>query len=903
MALTEYRRKRHFSRSPEPRGKRQSGGKGLKFVVQKHDATRLHYDFRLELDGVLKSWAVPKGPSYDPREKRLAVEVEDHPLEYAGFEGVIPAGEYGGGPVEVWDRGTWEPEGDPQQGLRDGKLKFHVSGEKLRGSWALVRMGGRRPDKKVNWLLIKERDETARPLEEYDVVEARPESVLTRRTIDQIAAEGNGASKPRSAKQRSAKRRVDDIEQASSLASSGAGKKPGAKKSSALSASRRKSASARKANNEGRATPMPRNCELQLATLAKSPPEGDEWLHEIKLDGYRLLCRVSKGKATFITRGEQDWTKRFRSLAEAAERLPVKSAILDGEAVALLPSGVSSFQALQNAFRGERTAPLLYYAFDLLYLDGRDLRPLPLERRKEILAELLAGADDEGPLRLSEHIAGQGAKFFEQLCRRGLEGAISKRRNRPYVGGRGGDWIKTKCIQRAEFVIGGFTDPERSREGFGALLVGYHDNKRELTYAGRVGTGFSAKLLRELRQRLDKQVQRKSPFQKVPRRDMTSGTHWVKPELVAQVEFTNWTDDGILRHPSFQGLREDKAAREITRELPQNGTPTKRPMKNETPASSRGRTAKRKAAVRASRTSSEETAELAGVKLTHANRMVYPDEGITKLGLATYYTGIADWILPHVAGRPLSLLRCPEGLQESCFYQKHVGPGTPQAIHRVPIEEHQRTVDYAMVEDVAGLVALVQMGILEIHPWGARADNVERPDRLIFDLDPGPETPWRAVVAAARRLRAFLEELDLASFVKTTGGKGLHVVLPLQRRHDWPLAKAFSKAVAQRLVDEAPELYLINPSRKLRSGKIFIDYLRNDRGATAVAPYSTRARAGAPISAPVAWDKLSERLRPDQFNVEALPEWVGSLKRDPWREMGAVRQTITSSHKKELRLA
>ncbi|HEV7224589.1 MAG TPA: DNA ligase D, partial [Pirellulales bacterium] len=779
-------------------------------------------------------------------------------------------------------------------------------GEKLRGGWALVRMGGRRPDKKVNWLLIKERDDTARPLEEYDVVEARPESVLSRRTIEQIAAEGDGgaskqlSTKQRSTKRRSTKRRVDDVEQASSLASSRAGKKPRAKKSSARSVSRRKSASARKTNKEGRAAPMPRNCELQLATLAKSPPEGDGWLHEIKLDGYRLLCRISKGKVTFITRGEQDWTRRFGSLAEAAERLPVKSAILDGEAVALLPSGVSSFQALQNAFRGEQTAPLLYYAFDLLYLDGRDLRPLPLERRKEILAELLAGAD-EGPLRLSEHIVGQGAKFFEQLCRRGLEGAISKRRDRPYLGGRGGDWIKTKCIQRAEFVIGGFTDPERSREGFGALLVGYHDDKRELTYAGRVGTGFSAKLLRELRQRLEKRVQRKSPFQKVPRRDMTSGTHWVKPELVAQVEFTNWTDDGILRHPSFQGLREDKAAREITRELPRNGRPehgsAKKALKK--PTTARGRPpadASRRPAP------SNETAELAGVKLTHANRLLYPDQGITKLGLATYYTGIADWILPHVAGRPLSLLRCPEGLHKTCFYQKHVGPGTPQAIRRVPIEEHRRKVDYAMVEDVAGLVALVQMGILEIHPWGARADNVERPDRLIFDLDPGPETTWRAVIGAARRLRALLEELDLASFVKTTGGKGLHVVLPLQRRHAWPLAKAFSKAVAQRLANESPELYLINPSRKLRVGKIFIDYLRNDRGATAVAPYSTRARVGAPISAPIAWDKLSERLRPDQFNVEALPEWIGSLRRDPWREMGAVRQTITSAHRKELRL-
>lgn len=890
MPLAEYRRKRHFSRSPEPRGKRAARGKTLSFVVQKHDATRLHYDFRLELDGVLKSWAAPKGPSYDPHEKRLAVEVEDHPLEYASFEGVIPEGEYGAGPVEVWDRGTWTPEGDPNEGLLHGKLKFRLDGEKLRGGWTLVRMGGQRPDRKTNWLLIKERDEEARPAAEFDVVEAQPESVLSGRTIDEIAAGSNGAAKKRAAG-RTAKKRPS--------------KEPDAerKKAARQSPARKTRGKSGKPVRGGKSAAMPQSLDFELATLVKSAPEGDGWFHEIKLDGYRLLCRVARGKAKFITRGGQDWTKRFAKIGEAVEALPVKSAILDGEAVALLPDGASSFQALQNAFRGNQARPIVYYAFDLLYLDGRDVRSEPLERRKALLAELLADVDPAGPLRLSEHIVGQGPDFFRQVCKRGLEGIISKRRDRPYVGGRGADWLKCKCIQRAEFVVGGFTDPERSRTGFGALLVGYHDDGK-LVYAGRVGTGFSDRLLRELRGRLDKLAQPKSPFNEVPRREISSSVHWVRPELVAQLEFSNWTDDGILRQPSFQGLREDKPADEIGLEKAADKPASrgKTPRETTPSASSRNGSAQRTSAAKASAGQSPETVDLTGVKLTHANRVLYPDQGITKLGLATYYVGVADWILPHVADRPLSLVRCPEGRHKSCFYQKHVGPGTPEAIGRVKVEERGGAFDYATIDDVAGLVGLVQMGVLEIHPWGSRADNVERPDRLIFDLDPGPGVAWKSVINAARRLRELLEELDLASFVKTTGGKGLHVVLPIQRRHDWPLVKAFSKAIALRIAHEDPERYLVNPSRSQRAGKIFIDYLRNDRGATAVAPYSTRARRDAPISVPLAWDQLSEKIASDRFHVEDLPDWMSSLRRDPWRGLDRVRQSITSAHQKELRL-
>jgi bifunctional non-homologous end joining protein LigD len=893
MALVEYRRKRRFARSPEPRGKRAARGKTRSFVVQKHDARRLHYDFRLEFDGVLKSWAAPKGPSYDPHEKRLAVEVEDHPLEYAAFEGVIPEGEYGAGAVEVWDRGTWTPEEDPEEGLRHGKLKFRLAGEKLRGGWALVRMGGQRPDRKTNWLLIKERDDEARSADEYDVLAARPESVLSGRTIEEIAA-GDGAPSKRRAANSPNKRTT-------AARAKGAGQRVLRKASGKTSG---KSAAA------GKAAAMPRGVELQLATLVKSAPEGDGWFHEIKLDGYRLLCRIVRGQAKFITRGEQDWTRRFATLAEAAEELPVKSAILDGEAVALLPDGASSFQALQNAFRGEPARPLAYFAFELLYLDGRDLRSEPLERRKALLAELLAGADPAGPLRLSEHIVGQGAEFFRQVCKRGLEGIVSKRRDRPYVGGRGLDWLKLKCIQRAEFVIGGFTDPERSRAGFGALLVGYHDDGK-LVYAGRVGTGFSDRLLRELRGRLDRLALAKSPFQEVPRREISSSVHWVRPELVAQVEFSNWTDDGLLRQPSFQGLREDKPAADVGLEKAADKPSGHKQAPGESKASGRRRkgSAKQAAPSRASSRAPSrasagraETVDLSGVKLTHADRVLYPDQGLTKLDLAAYYVEIADWILPHVAGRPLSLVRCPEGRHKSCFYQKHVGPGAPAAIGRVKIEERGGAVDYAMIDDARGLIGLVQLGVLEIHPWGSRADNVERPDRLFFDLDPGPGVAWKTVIDAASRLRRLLEELDLTSFVKTTGGKGLHVVLPIQRRHDWPLAKAFAKAVAARLAREEPDRYLVNSSRSLRAGKIFIDYLRNDRGATAVAPYSSRARRDAPISVPIAWDELSERIPSDRFHVNDLPGWMRSLRRDPWRAMERVRQSITGAHRKELGL-
>ena len=917
MALIEYQRKRHFNRTPEPRGKvKRRKGSALAFVIQKHAATRLHYDFRLELDGVLKSWAVPKGPSFDPKEKRLAVEVEDHPLDYADFEGIIPEGEYGGGTVAVWDHGSWQPDGDPRAGYRAGKLKFRLDGEKLRGGWTLVRLARRGNERATHWLLIKERDDEARPTDEYDVVEAEPNSVASGRSLDQIAAardrvwgskQGSGFRVPGSAAPaRPQKARAAPRAQAA--------KKPArAKKSTARRS--KKNGSPSELPEGARRSALPAKIEMQLATLAKQPPTGDQWLHEIKFDGYRIVCRLDRGRAKLLTRGDQDWTGRMPAIEQAVEALPIEQAIFDGEVVALLPSGVSSFQALQNAFRGERSEPLVYYAFDLLYLDGHDLRRVPLEDRKARLVELLDHNTSRGAVRYAEHVVNEGERFFAESCRLGLEGIISKRRDRAYVAGRGFDWLKTKCLRRDEFVIGGFTEPAGARHGLGALLVGYYAPPKRLVYAGRVGTGFSDRLLTDLRKRLDRLEQSRSSFADFPQRSPPRGTHWVRPELVGQIEFSNWTDDGRLRHPSFQGLREDKPADQITRDEPHelrkatdgNGRAPRTSggklanVKKHQPRqpNKSGKDSERDGAKRAAR-DEREGHEVAGVRLTHPDRVLYPEQGITKLGLAEFYEEIADWILPHLVDRPLSLLRCPEGARKTCFYQKHLGPGAPRELGRVMIPEKSKAGDYAVVKNIAGVVALVQMGVLEIHPWGARADDVERPDRLTFDFDPSPEVGWPAVVDAARRLRALLESLQLESFVKTSGGKGLHVVVPIQRRLGWPEAKAFCKAVAQRMVLDSPERFTINPLKASRTNKIFVDYLRNERGATSVAAYSTRARAGAPVSVPVGWDELKADLRADRFNVTNLPSRLARLRRDPWEKLSQVRQSITAAARKAL---
>jgi bifunctional non-homologous end joining protein LigD len=877
MGLREYHRKRDFAITPEPRGE-EGKSEGRSFCVQKHAATRLHYDFRLEMEGVLRSWAVPKGPSYDPADKRLAMHTEDHPLDYGDFEGIIPEGQYGGGTVVLWDRGTWEPIEDPHKGYRTGKLKFRLDGEKLKGGWTLVKIRGRdaRDDEK-SWLLIKETDETARPGSEYNVTEERPESVLTGRDLDQIAADRDNIweSKPvEKAKGGRWRPKVDEP------------KRPAAPKAAA-----RKAAIKAAEVHGARKGPLPRVLRPQLATLVTDPPPGDGWLHEMKFDGYRILCRLQGGRATLVSRNGNDWTGNFPSLTSAVEALPAAQALIDGEVAVLLPDGTTSFQALQNALTQKDQGELVYFAFDLLHVDGYDLTRATLEDRKAALADLLEGAGTE--VRYSAHVVGSGDEVFANACRLSLEGIVSKRRDAPYDTGRGRSWLKVKCLRRQEVVIGGFTEPSGSRTGLGALLVGVHEKDSGLVYVGKVGTGFTDKLLKDLRRRLGALGQSACPFQVRPKGVGTP--HWVKPELVAEVAFTEWTSDGKMRHPSFQGLRSDKPARDVVRERP---VPTEQVAAVDPPARPRrsNEPAPKVAARSSRRTSgagkgSGETT-VAGVRLTHPERVLYPAQGLTKQDLAVFYESIADWILPHVVGRPLTLVRCPEGLEKDCFYMKHSGVWAPPALRRVKIREKTKVGDYLVVDDLAGIISLAQMGILEIHTWNSMADKVEEPNRIVFDLDPGPAVDFESVMAGARLVRESLRSVGLESFVKTTGGKGLHVVVPLAPGHGWQETFGFSELVATQIVKKDPRTYTDSMPKAGRQNKILIDVLRNNRGSTSVAAYSTRARPGAPVSVPLAWEELKRGLRPDQYTVENLPKRLSSLKADPWARYFMLRQKI-----------
>ena len=860
MGLKEYRRKRNFGRTPEPSGRERPAAPGRQYVIQKHAASRLHYDLRLEDGGVLKSWAIPKGPSLDPKNKRLAVEVEDHPIEYGAFEGVIPKGQYGGGTVLLWDRGTWTPKEDPVSGFRKGVLKFDLNGTKLRGGWTLVRLKDRTGDGKPNWLLIKENDQEARSSNGGpDILDQRPESAASRRQMDEIARQADrtwqsdrtsaSSSAPPRTFARTAPVSPSDI--------------PGARKAA-----------------------LPPRILPQLATLKESPPQGDAWLHEMKLDGYRILCRISGGAGQgtdvkLFSRSGQDWTEQFPGIVGAISRLPLRSAWLDGEVVALEPDGRSSFQRLQRALSEGHEEDLIYYVFDLLHLDGYDLMPAALEARKGALATLLDRRG--GALRYTDHVVGEGASFHREACRLHLEGMISKRKDAPYRPGRSSDWLKVKCLQRQEFVIAGYTDPSGSRSGLGALLLGVHENGR-LRYVGKVGTGFTEATLKDLTKRLRALEQRDSPFgARIPGLPLR-GIHWVRPTLVAEIAFTEWTSDGLLRHPSFQGLREDKSASEVVRE---------RPMSAKTPV----------AGPQGSRGSGGPTGspvEVAGVRLTNPGRVLYPELGLTKLDLARYYESVAERFLRYAAKRPLMILRCPEGHTKECFHQKHMNKTVPKTVKSVAIpEEDGKTTQHLMVDDSAGLIGLVQMGALEIHAWGARDLDIEHPDLMIFDLDPDTGLSWSRITEAARLVRDRLSDLGLRSWVKTTGGKGLHVCVPLSRRQDWATVKNFSHAVADWLVSEATNRYTSNMSKAGRKGKIFIDYLRNGRGATAVAAYSTRARPGARVSLPIDWDELDD-VRGDTFTMEMAVERVAGA--DPWEEFWTTRQSLTTRILEKLRV-
>jgi bifunctional non-homologous end joining protein LigD len=892
MSLKEYKRKRNFRKTPEPSGAGAKSNPGRQFVIQKHAASRLHYDFRLEHGGTLKSWAVPKGPSLDPSVKSLAVQVEDHPVDYATFEGVIPQGEYGGGTVMVWDHGTWEPEVDPDKGLKQGKLKFSLNGEKLHGSWALVRMGGRTGEDGKNWLLIKHRDAEAKPLKKFDVVKREPLSVVSGRDMDEITADADRVW---------------------------SSNRNGAKRKTKLSAAKKntKAASRRKASKNGklRLSPItardlaklsgakkakqPTKFKPQLATLVSKVPTGDDWLHELKFDGYRALAFIEHGRIRLVSRNDNDWTARFSVVADAVKKLSIKNGILDGEVVSLDKQGVSNFQQLQNQLKRGDDDSLVYYVFDVPNLHGYDLTNSPLVDRKEVLARLLLSANpaNDGVVRYSDHIRGKGDEVLQHACRSAMEGVICKRADSAYVQSRSAAWLKVKCLKQQEFVIGGYSKPEGSRVGFGALLLGYYDHG-DLMYAGRVGTGFTTQSLRQLSAELKKRKIDEPAFKNPPQGAMRRGVTWVKPELVGEVEFTEWTSDGSLRHPSFQGLREDKPAKDVVREKAKSPAEVERTSHNGAAMSRKKTAGQTKRAIarstaKGSAKAASEPIEMAGVRLTNPGRVLYPKQGITKQDLAEYYEQIADWILPYVVDRPLTLVRCPEGHLGECFYQKHLTGTMPDAVEGINIKEKGKTDEYVMIRDLAGLVSLVQMGVLEMHPWPARKDNVERPDYLVFDLDPGEGVTWNDIVDGAKDLRLRLEAVGLTTFLRTSGGKGLHIVVPIARRNTWDDVKAFAKSVADTMAREDPDRYIATMSKAKRRGKIYVDYLRNQRGATAIASYSTRARDGAPVATPIDWNELTSKTRPDMYNVNNLPTRLARLKADPWADFFSTRQSLT----------
>jgi bifunctional non-homologous end joining protein LigD len=822
--LAEYARKRDFARTPEPKGQVTKDSAGA-FVVQKHDARRLHSDLRLELDGVLKSWAITRGPSLTLGEKRLAVRTEDHPVEYLDFEGTIPKGEYGGGSMIVWDRGRWLADGDPRKGLAKGHLAFALEGTRLKGRFHLVRMRAKPGEKTEPWLLMKSEDEFARPSGSPEITEEETTSYVSGRTNADLAAGGDIRSdhkaRAKDAKQR--KQRLPDI-----------GKIGGAKKRI-----------------------LPAFVEPALATLAEKAPTGAKWVHEIKHDGYRLQARIDGSKVKLLTRKSLDWTERFKRIADALGELHLGSALIDGEAVVEDESGFSSFSALQIDLKADRQDRMRYYAFDLLYLDGYDLTAAALVERKALLQQALSGRSSSSPIRFSEHLETDGPTMLEHSCRLGLEGIISKRTDAPYRSGRGESWLKSKCRESQEFVILGYVPSTAATKSIGSLALGYNADGK-LHYAGRVGTGWSAAVAAALWKDLDTIRAKKPAFGKSLPAGAEKDVVWVEPRLVCEIEFSDWTHDDVVRQASFKGLRDDKPPDEIVREASGKraaGTPSK----------------------------------TAGARLTHPERILWPEEGITKRGLADFYTDIADWILPHIAGRVLSLVRCPSGTGEKCFFAKHGWAGLSDAVTRVDIGDKEPMLT---IRDLKGLLDLVQAGVVEIHPWGSRYEQLEKPDRLIFDLDPGEDVRWGEMIDAARETRAFLDQIGLRSFVKTTGGKGLHVVVPVEPSMEWEPAKAFTQSVADALAKKRPERYVAVMSKRLRRGRIFIDYLRNGRGATAVGPYSTRALPRASVSTPLAWEELSESLRSDHFTLGNIRHRLQHLKNDPWPGFFKIRQRI-----------
>ena len=1022
--LKEYRRKRKFDRTQEPAGadnptsgSASSAGKGaetgveekssLSFVIQKHLASHLHFDLRLEMDGVLKSWAVPKGPSIKAGERRLAVEVEDHPIEYGTFEGTIPKGEYGGGTVMLWDHGMWTPA--PKGRVEDGRIDFVLDGQKLQGAWSLIRTksNGKKKSKKPNWLLIKRSDSGCKTSRLDDL------SVTTGRTMDEITAgdpphttsdadaKKETKSEAKSAGKSAAKNKATKAGKsaAKSEAKSAAKNAPkGAAKNEGKSAGTDATDAANRAENraekksDAKIDPtqtagaakrdMPEQLAPALATLESSIPKSDDWLHEIKFDGYRIMTRItadSKGKpqVRLLTRNGKDWSNKLPTLQKRLERLPCDNAVLDGELVAYERGGKTDFAQLQQAFTDKSTAKLVYQVFDLLYLNGQDLSKVPLVERKALLQQLLAAETEvaDRTLRYTDHVVGQGPAFYEQACELGLEGVISKKADGNYPNGRSRSWLKIKCTGRDEFLICGYTAPQGARSGFGALLLGsWLDG--QLIYTGKVGTGFNQRSLKSLTTQLKRLEVRKCPLHTDASRaapgltpaDLKEVT-WVKPKLIAAVEFSNWTREGRLRHPVFKGLRDDIKAVDV--QLPAEhpahpdfdasangasaggggatgkGSAKAADESKSTRDSSgkrgttaadgskrtRGATGKRgttaadgsegadladgaggsagandtggadkakKTARRASTTMPElqkvtvskakQRLKIEGVSLSNPQRVLYPSQGLTKSDLAVYYAEIAQWIMPYVQRRPLSLVRCPAGVTDECFFQKHPGSTISDSVPRINLDGKRGLY----IDKLADLMHIVQVGALELHTWGSTVDNLEYPDTLVFDLDPAPDVSLNETFQLAFDLRDYLKELGLRSFPRTTGGKGLHLVVPIQPDYKWPQIKQFCRGVAVAFSRDNPTKATAQLAKSKRKGRVFIDYLRNGRGATAIASFSTRARPGAPVAVPIRWDEVTSSLRPDQYTADNLKRRLSRLQSDPWADFASMDQAISA---------
>lgn len=902
--LARYREMRDFSITSEPSGKsgaaksRKSKSWAQPFVVQKHAASHLHYDFRLGWNGVLKSWAVTKGPSYVVADKRLAVQVEDHPMEYGGFEGIIPKGQYGGGTVMVWDQGTWEPQAitsDIDDALRSGSLKFVLHGEKLKGKWALIRMGGKAArESKPNWLLIKEHDDYERASDVPAVTVAEPNSIVTGRDLDEIANSQDHVWNSKDTVKGKAWYRKDEPPD---VAKSPAATKGAAKRSAAAKASYspRVTAILRKAPEEA----LPTFIFPELAQPASNPPKSGGWVHELKLDGYRIQARKDGPRVRLLTRTGLDWTHRMRPIAQQLKDIPSGNAILDGEIVVLNENGLSCFADLQAAFQEGARKSLTYFAFDLLHLDGHNLRGLPLVDRKAILAELLKGID--GDVCFGEHLEADGEMVLRKACELHAEGIVSKRAASAYVSGRGGDWLKLKCVHEQEFVIGGFTEPSNGGHGIGALLLGYYEGGR-LVYSGRTGTGFTQKTHRILRDELNKLRQAATPFDNPPA-EARKDAIWVKPTLVAEVHFANWTTDGVVRHAAFKGLREDKPAREVGRE--ESGEPTLPTDTSTTKHASHATPPK--AATKVSRSEKSDKrrkseTERAPLRLTHPDKILDAESQLTKQKLANYYWDIAPFMLPYVANRPLSLVRCPEGTGRPCFFQKHADHALPPGMKSVDVPDKKtgKVEPYITLSTREALAGLAQMGVLEVHPWGSKNDDLEHPDLIIFDLDPDDAISWRTLADSAAEVREQLATLRLKSFLKSTGGKGLHIVVPIVAKQDWTAIKKFAQSFAVAMEQQHSNLYVSKMSKAARKGRIFIDYLRNERGATAVAPCSPRARFGAPVALPLSWTDLELPKRP-VFMVVNFEEWKQRLNRNPWKDFLRTPQRLALENLRAVR--